>query len=224
MQSATGRRDITVILFGELGSADISGLQAQAETEVIAAPLPPDAPLIESRAIVNPIVDEARADWILLLRGGEVVTPALAAEIIAATAEPSRAWGYRLPREALYCGVPLPSRSDRVGEIRLFHRRHARLVENPGSRELKVQGSVIRLEGSLRAVLYDSVAAHRKALAESGRRRKGAFARIALFLRCALRDNSIFSAAALRYAWQESAYESATSLPSTASRLPGDVP
>jgi hypothetical protein len=216
MQSATGRRDITVILLGELGSVDISSLQAQSETEVVTAPLPPDAALAQSRSVLNPLVDEARADWILLLRSGEVVTPALAAELVAATAQPSRAWGYRLRLELTYCGGVLPRVGDAAGEIRLFHRRHARLVEYPGGRELKVQGSVIRLDAALRRALFQSTAEHRRSLLASGRRRRSLAGRLAAFLSEALRPGTIFSRNGLRYAWIESASEPATS-PSTAS-------
>ena len=82
--SARSSRALTVILLGEAtGGTELSALEAQLDVESVAAPLPPDAPLQESRGVLNPLVDEARAHWILLLRSGERVSVALASEIVA---------------------------------------------------------------------------------------------------------------------------------------------
>lgn len=207
MRPGASSRALTVILLGEAGRTDLTALEAQLDVETVEAPVAPDAALQESRLILNPLVDEARADWIFFVRSGERVSVALASEIVAAIAAPSRAWGFRVPVRAVYAGRPLQRQlGDTAGEIRLFHRRHARLVEDPGGREMKVQGSVVRLRAELERVLYESVAEHLAALMESGRPPRRLVAHLIRFLPRLLRGGAP-SRASIAYEWLESKYD-----------------
>jgi hypothetical protein len=152
------------------------------------------------------MIDGARGDWVLILREREIIEPALAKELASAVSEPPLAWGYRLASVTMYCGRALRIGKDR-GEIRLAQRRHARFdLRSPG-REMKVQGTVIRVNQPLRRITFESPAQHRRHLAERGVPHS-LLRRLLLFSRNAVVTGSLWrSATTLRYLWIEAGYD-----------------
>jgi hypothetical protein len=163
--------------------------------EQLVVDLPPRVALAEKRAELNRAIDAASSDWVLILREREEIGAALAAEIAAAMTA-AKAWGFRIRVEPIYAGRPLRL-GDAVGEIRLLQRRH--LIRRG---ELAVQGSVVRLEQPLRAITFESAAAHREYLARTAVPHSS-LRRLLLFLRNArtLDRNTLL------YLWIEAGYD-----------------
>jgi len=98
-------------------------------------------------------VEQARYDWVLCIDADERVSPALAAAIRSALADPA-AMAYRFPRCNRFLGRYL-----RHGEgypdwsLRLFHRGHGRWSEDAVHEKVLCSGLVGELAGDL---LHDS--------------------------------------------------------------------
>jgi hypothetical protein len=166
-----------------------------------------DAATAEQRLrSINLAVDSAAGDWILLLRPGETVTPALAQEIALHIVERRTSWACRIRVRHLYAGRPLPLERDREGEVRLYHRRHARFRWRERE-EIVLQGPVLRLTSPLVAILYESVDDHRASLAAGGMPRSCA-RRVGVFLALVkLHPAAILSASASVFLWNEAAFD-----------------
>lgn len=205
----TERPRLAALLLGPVPDSAMQPLRDEGiDLFTIPVPVPAELPLATGGRQLNRFIDEAQSDWIVVLRGGESVGNALAAEIREAIGS-DRAWGYRFLVEELYCGVPLPARERSAGEIRLFHRRRARFVADPGAREMHVQGTVVRLRRPLTFIRYASAEEHAAVLAASGARRNR-ISHLVRFIREAARSGAIFrSASVLRFLWIETQYEGA---------------
>lgn len=193
---------LSVVVLGYASGDSVSALGV--ESEVIGTALPADAVVVNHTEELNAVMLRAKHDWLLVLREGERINTALAEEIEEAI-RGTRAWGYRLGVDFIYCGTVI-NRRDTVGEIRLVHRRHARFKPNPGAREMFVQGTVVRLQHRLRRVLFETAREHREAL-EATSERCGALERMRAFLHAAWRER-LFGGrlVAARYWWVESHY------------------
>jgi hypothetical protein len=156
----------------------------------------PRADLLAHRAELHRAIDAASNDWIAIVREREEVSDALAREMAGAAVENARAWGYRVRTIPFYAGQPLLL-GDTAGELRLFHRRH---FLRRG--DLNVQGTVIRLNESLRAVTFASAAEHRDYLEQGGGVRRSWLRHTLLFLRDAI-GSRITDRNTLRYLWIE---------------------
>jgi len=197
-----------------LGSVDARSIETLAKffplIEQIDSGLGPDALLTDHAAALNRAIDGASGNWILILRGRETIDPSLAGELASAVSEPPLAWGYRIASVAVYCGRALRFGRDK-GEIRLFQRRHARFDLRAPGREMKVQGTVIRIMHPLRMITFESAADHQRHLAERGVPHS-LLRRLLLFSRNAIVTGSLWrSATSLRYLWIEAGYDSGRS-------------
>ncbi|HET7712617.1 MAG TPA: hypothetical protein VFL80_11860 [Thermoanaerobaculia bacterium] len=167
--------------------------------EQVVVDLPPDASVERHRADFNRAVDAAANDWILLLREREILDPPLAQEIAEAAAA-AKAWGFRIRSVPFYCGRPLrlgvPD-----GDLRLFHRRHL-LRRGP----LAVQGTVVRLRGSLRSVSFESTDEHRAHLLRTEVPHSG-LRTLLVFLKHGLAARTL-DGNTLRYLWIEASFDS----------------
>lgn len=153
---------ISVIAEGGAAPERLESLaRRMADVHVIVAP---DRAAGDSSTL-SPLVDGAASNWILIVRRGEHVPDDLAEEIERCTRAEPRAWGYRIAVRRLYCGEPMPPEPGMVGEVRLFHRRKARL--QPSGR-MKVQGTVVRLRSALDLVVHQSEDDHVAALRKEG--------------------------------------------------------
>jgi hypothetical protein len=161
-------------------------------------------PFVKHRPELNRAIDAASADWLLILREREVIDPALAGEIANAVKE-ARVWGFRIRSIPWYGNRPLHIGRD-PGEVRLFHKRHYMRFANRGEwDELTIQGTVMRLEQSLRSITFESAAAHREYLAKTGVPHSGV-RRALLFVRYFVSTRT-FDANTLRYLWIEAGYD-----------------
>lgn len=150
---------LSVILLGRVPDSALQPLRdAGISVEVITSGEPPSLPLATEGRRLNRLVDGAASDWLLVLREREAVSRDLAAAIASVTAS-TRAWGYRIAVDEIYRGRRLRRRAG-VGEIRLFHRRRARFVADPGAREMMVNGSVVRLHETLVSSSYATARQH----------------------------------------------------------------
>jgi hypothetical protein len=156
-------------------------------------------------ATLNPLVASAKSNWILLVRAGERVSDALATEIAANAAADPRAWGYRIARRETYCGRVLVLGRRDAGEIRLFHRRRARL--QPDGR-MKVQGTVVRLDAGVDFVVHESEEAHVTSHRTAGRREVSFVRRLTAFVLSVVRRGPrALSSPARRFLWIEAGWE-----------------
>ncbi len=100
---------------------------------------------------------------------------------------------------AWYAGKPLRIGND-GGELRFLHRRH--LLRRG---ELAVQGTVVRMESSLRSVTFASSDEHRQHLAAKAAPHS-ALRRALLFVRYAIGARA-HDANTLRYLWIEAGFD-----------------
>lgn len=189
---------LSIVTLGHVHEQDITALTPYCtRIEQLVLDVHPRDPLSQHRAEFNRAIDAATNDWILIVREREIVDDALAKEIIdAATA--ANAWGFRIRTIPIYADAPLKLPTGE-GEIRLLHRRHyLRRAE-----DVAVQGTVVRLRNSLRAITFESAHSHREYLAKNFRRRS-MIGRVFVFLRSArtLDRNT------LRYIWNEAGFGS----------------
>jgi hypothetical protein len=165
--------------------------------EQLVLDIPPRADLEAHRAELNRAIDAATGDWILVVRERETIDAALAVEIAEAM-RAAKAWGFRVRTLALYGGAPLRI-GDQAGEVRLFHRRH--LLRRG---ELGVQGTVVRLANALKAVTFETPAAHAEYLAQNSKR-NSFLRRLVLFTRYVIETRTM-DKATLRYLWIEAGF------------------
>ena len=198
---------LTLLAVGHLPASAIESLLTRLPPiEAIELALPPGVALEDHKAELNRAIDAASNDWILILREHEVVDGRLAAEITRVMSE-TRAWGFRIRTEPVYCGRTLRVPTDE-GEIRLFHRRHyARFEARREARAMRVQGTVVRLEAALQAVTFATREEHHEHL--SSRFAPHSFLRRALiFLRDAIALRST-DRNTLSYLWIEAGFDHA---------------
>jgi hypothetical protein len=206
--SLSAPRGVTVFTLGEIGGRAVESLAAPFDgVEVLALDLPPDASLAASQPALRAAVNRAANDWVLLLREGETVTPAAAAEMSASVTDPPNAWGFRLRIQPSCGGRPLRLDTELSGEIRFFHRRHARFDLRGRGGEMNVEGTVLRLREPIERVLFASDEVHRAWLAAHGVPHSG-LRRTLLFARRASAARALFgSRATLRYLWDEAGWD-----------------
>ena len=190
---------LSIIAIGHVHAESVLALtKVFAPVEQLVLDVHPRAELLQHRAELHRAIDAASNDWIVIVREREEVSDALAREIGFAAVDNARAWGYRIRTLPLYAGAPLRL-GDTSGELRLFHRRH---FLRRG--DLNVQGTVIRLQESLRAVTFATAEEHRDYLKTNGvpRSRVG---HALLFLRNAVGSRTT-DRNTLRYLWIEAGY------------------
>jgi hypothetical protein len=191
---------LSIITLGHVHTEDLTALAPHfTKLEQLVLDVAPRDDLAQHRAELNRAVDAASGDWVLVVREREVVDDALAREIASAIAA-ALARGFRIRALVVYAGKPLRLTPD-DGELRLFHRRY---FLRRG--EVAVQGTVVRLTNVLRAVSFDSPAAHREQLSKSGVPHSG-LRHVLLFIRYAIGARTL-DANTLRYLWIEAAYDS----------------
>jgi hypothetical protein len=198
---------LTIIALGTIRAEDVRPLAHRfAPLEQIDLPLPPQAALEEHKGELNRAIGAAASDWVLILREREFIDPELGEEIARATAEPPKAWAYRMRSVAFYAGAPLRIGQQDLGEIRLFHRRHyVRFEAKKEATAMRVQGTVIRLDAPLRSMTFDTPEEHlvyleRTAVPRSFARRLSLFARTLIATRT-------LDANTIRYLWIEAGYQ-----------------
>ena len=199
------RRELTLFTIGPADPADLVGLRAAFDiAAVIELPPPADGSSAAPPAEIRDAVTRSASDWIFLVRRGEFISQPLADEMAAAITDPPRAWGYRLRIRPIYSGEPLLIEKGSA-ELKLFHRRHVRI--DPRSREMQIEGAVIRLELPIDHVRFASSSEHemwlsRNAVPHSFLRR------LLLFVRTAVGTGALFrSPATVRYLWIESGWD-----------------
>ena len=204
---AAAPRGVTVFTLGALTPRSIEHLGAHfVPVEVLPLELPRDASLAASQPVLRAAVNRAAHDWILILREGETVTPAAAAGMRAAVPDPPTAWGFRLKIQPSCGGKPLRLDSLQSGEIRFFHRRHARFDLRGRGAEMNVEGTVLRLPEPIERAMFASDEAHRAWLARTGVPHS-MLRRALLFARRAVAARALRSAPTLRYLWDEAGWD-----------------
>ncbi|HYM60534.1 MAG TPA: hypothetical protein VEZ11_06535 [Thermoanaerobaculia bacterium] len=199
---------LTILALGNVRPDDVAALGARfAPLEQIDLPVPPRDAMALHRAAINRAIDAAASNWILILREREVTDDSLADEILAVAAEENaKAWGYRIRVVPLYAGRPLRLGSANSGEVRLFHKRHYLRFANKGEwDEINVQGTVVRAQGPLHAITFDSPMAHRGWL-ERTAVPHSALRRVLLFLHDAVAARA-FDTNTLHYLWIEAGFD-----------------
>lgn len=205
MAGAT-QRGITVFTLGEIRGDAVSALYPRFDgVEVLALDLPADASLAAAQPTLRAEVNRAANDWILLLRDGERATAAAAAEMGASITVPPNAWGFRMRTVPTCGGAPLRLDPGPSGEIRFFHRRHARF-DLRGRGEMNVEGTVLRLRAPLERELFPSHQAHRAWLAAHAVPHSG-LRRTLLFAKRALAARAWRSGATARWLWDEAGWD-----------------
>ncbi|HSN67609.1 MAG TPA: hypothetical protein VLV48_00065 [Thermoanaerobaculia bacterium] len=204
---AAASRGVTVFTLGALAPPATEPLNAHfSAVEVLPLELPPGASLAASQPALRAAVNRAANDWILILREGERVTPAAAAAMGAAVPDPPTAWGFRLKIQPSCGGRPLRLESALSGEIRFFHRRHARFDLRGRGAEMNVEGTVLRLREPIEREMFASDDAHRAWLARTGVP-QSTLRRALLFARRAVAARALGSAPTLRYLWDEAGWD-----------------
>jgi hypothetical protein len=208
MTAATDGSALSVLMIGAESAQRLPALEGRfARFELLQLPGDPERDLRAAGREINRIVDDAISPWILILRNGERVSERLAEEIALAVGPSPRAWGFRIRSRLTYGGRPLLIGRAGEGEIRLFHRRHARLGAEASAREMKVQGSVVRLRSGLERELYSDSRSHLADLEQRGRRVTASI-RLFRFLRRAVEEGAWRSPATLRFLWIEARFDS----------------
>lgn len=160
---------LSIVAFGHVHAEHVMALSAHfVPMEILALDVPPRDPIAKHRAELHRAVDAATNDWVLIIREREEVDAPLAKEIAEAT-ESGKARGFRIRAVPHYAGQPLRIGSHDAGEVRLFHRRNFMRFANKGEWEgVTVQGTVVRLDESLRSVTFPSAEEHRQYLEKNG--------------------------------------------------------
>jgi hypothetical protein len=200
-------RGLTVLFIGSADLPALAPLQARVPAlQVRELALPASVALERHPEAVNRGIDAAPSHWIVIVRRGEQIDEQLAEEIIASAIEPPLSWGFRIETDVLYRNKPLRLGRDR-GEIRLFHRRHARFDLRARGNEIKVQGTVLRSRHAFVRSLHGSAREHAESLAVAGIPHS-LLRRALLFARRAVETGSWWrSANTLRYLWIEAGYD-----------------
>jgi hypothetical protein len=187
---------LSIIAIGHVHAESVLSVTKEfSPVEQLVLAVHPRADLAAHRAELHRAIDAASNDWVAIVREREEVSDALAHEMAGVGVENARAWGFRIRTIPLYAGQPLRL-GDTTGELRLFHRRH---FLRRG--ELNVQGTVIRLHESLRAVTFATAEEHREYLAKNGAGRSP-LSHALRFLRDAIGSRTT-DRNTLRYLWIE---------------------
>jgi hypothetical protein len=187
-----------VVTLGHVHTENLEPLTPHfSHIEQLVLDIPPRADLDAHRAELNRAIDAATGDWILIVREREMIDAPLAKEVAEAM-RAAKAWGFRVRTLALYGGEPLRI-GDQAGEVRLFHRRH--LLRRG---EMGVQGTVVHLANAFRAITFETPAAHREYLAQSGTRHS-LMRRLLLFARYGIEARTM-DKTTLRYLWIEAGF------------------
>lgn len=158
--STAATPSLTVLAMGRVEPHDLASLRGRFPVvEQIDLPLPGDAEAAAHAAVINRAVDAAHAPWILILRERESIGEDLAREIGHAATENPSAWAFRVRSQPWYSGAPLRLGREDDGEIRLFHRRRAR-IDPSSPRGMTLQGTVIRIRSALRRETFSSTREH----------------------------------------------------------------
>lgn len=158
--------------------------------------------LADERA-VNAAVFESAASWALLLQKNERVTSELAIEIARRAVDQPSAWGFRIPVEPFLGDVPLRLSSSRgKQEVRLYHKRHAKLDDG----KVRPKGTVTRLAVPIRDVLYETPR-HQVADYESRGVPHSLARRLTLTLVWTIREGALFSPDTIGYLWRRAAWD-----------------
>ena len=190
---------LSIVALGHVHAEDLAPLTTRFEhIEQLVLDIPPRAPIVEHRAEFNRAVDAASTDWVLIVRERETIDDALAQEI-ADGMSAAKAWGFRIRSIPYYAGKPLRIGRDE-GELRLLQRRH---LMRRG--EVAVQGTVVRMEYTLRSITFATPDEHRAHLAERAAPHS-ALRRALLFLRYALGTRAR-DVNTLRYLWIEAGFD-----------------
>ena len=160
---------LSIVALGHVHAEHVLALSPHfSPIEILALDVPPRDALSKHRAEFHRAVDAATNDWLLIVREREEVDSPLAQEMAAAAAA-GNARGFRIRATPVYAGKPLRVGADDAGELRFFHRRNFMRFANKGEwQEITVQGTVVRLTGSLRSVTFRTSEEHREYLARNG--------------------------------------------------------
>ena len=183
-----------------------SALSSSLDIHELPLAIPAGIPLAAYGKTINRTFDEAKTNWILILREGEEIGEPLAEEIRGIVTGFPRAWGFRTATEIIYRGKPLRLGRNR-GEIRLFNRRHARFDARRSTGEMPVQGPVVVLKNRLTRRSYPNAEEHLRALRTAAVPQSW-LRRSLLFLRRAAITGAWWrSTNTLRYLWIESGFD-----------------
>jgi len=199
---------LSIVAFGHVHAEHVMALSAHfVPMEILALDVPARDPIAKHRAEFHRAVDAAANDWLLVIREREEVDAPLAKEI-AEAAEGGKAHGFRIRSVPHYAGQPLRIGSGDAGEVRLFHRRHFMRFANKGEwQDVTVQGTVVRLNQSLRSVTFPSSAEHREYLSQHGVPHS-TLRRLLLFTHHVAVTRTL-DRNTLRYLWIEAGYDHA---------------
>lgn len=201
-------RSIGVIALGQVPVDAFAALKPFFDSvELMELDVPPRDRLLTHRGLIHHAIDASSAPWLLILRSRETIDADLAKEIDRAAVEIPRAWGYRIRTQPLYAGEPLCIDDAASGEIRLINRRHARFDKEGKEEEMRVHGTVVRLDAPLRAITFASTDEHKAWLAANGVPHS-LLRRVLVFAHDALVTGAWFrSRATLRYLWLEAGFD-----------------
>lgn len=203
MAAPDHRRSLSVVVAGHPEPSAIENLRKVLDhLELVETNLDPLQRFVGQQAQVNRAIDAAANDWILLLRQHERVTPQLAEEIAQTLVESPRAWGFRCSSETYYAGERLRLEPPGAPELRLLHRRHARVRDGAEF----VQGTIVRTRNPLIRESFASVEDHEAFLADGGIPHSR-FRAILILLRNAIATGAIFRKNDLRYLWREAKWD-----------------
>jgi len=160
---------LSIVALGHVHAEHVMALsQYFSPIEILALDIPPRDALSRHRAEFHRAIDAANNDWLLLVREREEADPPLAREMAEAAAA-GNARGFRIRALPMYAGKPLHIGNPDAGEVRFFHRRNFMRFANKGEwQEVTVQGTVVRLNESLRSVTFATSGEHREYLARTG--------------------------------------------------------
>lgn len=201
-------RGVTVFTLGGIREGAVDRLaETFGSVEVLPLDLDRDASLSDAQPALRAAVNRASHDWVLLLRDGEGVPAPAAAELSASVTEPPKAWGFRLRVQPSCGGRPLLLDPALSGEIRFFHRRHARFDLRGRGAEMNVEGTVLRLREPLGREMFASHEAHRAWLATHGVPHSS-LRRVLLFAKRAWVSRALLgSRVSLRDLWDEAGWD-----------------
>ncbi|HUP90261.1 MAG TPA: hypothetical protein VM100_12960 [Longimicrobiales bacterium] len=197
--------ELSLITLGHVHEQDLAALTPHfTRLEQLVLDINPRDALTKHRPEFNRAVDAATADWILIMREPERIDENLAREIVSA-ATAAKAWGFRARTTPVYRGNPLRLPGGE-GELRLFHKRHYLRFANKGEWDQpSIQGTVVWLQNTFRAITFDSPQAHREYLAKS-QKPHSSVKRALVFARDVIATRTT-DANTLRYIWIEAGFE-----------------
>lgn len=197
---------LSIVALGHVHAEHVMALsQYFSPIEILALDIPPREAVSKHRGEFHRAVDAANNDWVLIVREREEVDPPLAHEMADAAAA-GNARGFRVRAVPVYAGKPLRIGSPEAGEVRFFHRRNFMRFANKGEwQDVTVQGTVIRLNESLRSVTFATSDEHREYLGRTGVPHS-MLRRLLLFSHHVVTTRA-FDGNTRRYLWIEAGYD-----------------